>query len=83
MEKGISMLQKFLDASVEFLSNHSFHAVIPGFCEKKKTDITLSKFPAGCIKVLAMVFAIHKALAESKITIPYPQQAVYLVNLSR
>ena len=43
--------------------------VILGLCEKKKLDITLSKFLASCAKIAVMAFAILIALGKFGITI--------------
>jgi small conductance mechanosensitive channel len=88
MEKEISTVQKFIDTSVEFLTNYSFqilgaiivlvighlvgkwvHGIILKICEKKKMDITLSKFLASCVKIAILVFAILVALGKFGITI--------------
>ena len=88
MEKEISTIQKFIDTSVEFLTNYSFqvfgailvlvighfvgkwaHGVILTLCQKKKVDVTLSKFLASCVKMTILVFAILVALGKFGITI--------------
>ena len=43
--------------------------IVLALCEKKKLDITLSKFLASCVKVAVMVFAILIALGKFGITI--------------
>ena len=43
--------------------------IVLKLCEKKKLDITLSKFMAGCVKIAIMGFAILIALGKFGITI--------------
>ncbi len=44
-------------------------AIVLGLCEKKKLDITLSKFLASCVKMAVLAFAILIALGKFGITI--------------
>lgn len=43
--------------------------IILNLCEKKKLDITLSKFVASCVKIMILAFAILIALGKFGITI--------------
>ncbi|HNX68910.1 MAG TPA: mechanosensitive ion channel family protein [Candidatus Omnitrophota bacterium] len=45
------------------------HGIVLGVCEKKKLDITLSKFLANCAKMGVLAFAILIALGKFGITI--------------
>ncbi len=88
MEKEVTVLQKFINTAVEFLTNYSFQVigaiivlvvgawvgkwvqgVVLKLCEKKKLDITLSKFIASCAKITILAFAILIALGKFGITI--------------
>lgn len=88
MEQEVSTIKKFIDISVELLTNYSFevlgailvlaighfsgkwaHGVVLALCQKKKVDVTLSKFLASCVKMAILAFAILVALGKFGITI--------------
>ncbi|OGX12050.1 MAG: mechanosensitive ion channel protein MscS [Omnitrophica bacterium RIFOXYB12_FULL_50_7] len=88
MEKELTTVQKFIDTTIEFITNYTFevigaiivlvighfvsqwvHDIVFKIFEKKKLDITLSKFLANCVKTAILAFAILIALGKFGITI--------------
>jgi small conductance mechanosensitive channel len=54
---------------VGFWAGKWIYGIVLKLCEKKKLDITLSKFLASCIKMMILAFAILIALGKFGITI--------------
>jgi small conductance mechanosensitive channel len=73
VEFGTEYGLQVIGALIVLVAGHFIGQWVQGIvfklCEKKKLDITLSKFLAGCVKIAIMAFAILIALGKFGITI--------------
>ena len=68
-EYGLQVIGAILVLIIGNLIGNWAQGVVLKLCEKKKIDITLSKFIASCIKIAILAFAIIIALGKFGITI--------------
>ena len=68
-EYGLQVIGAILVLIIGNLIGNWVKGIILKLCEKKKLDITLSKFIASCVKITILAFAIIIALGKFGITI--------------